>query len=209
MLDMFKLSDNAKKEIKSTLFIIFLILIFRTFVASPYKIPSESMVPTLLVNDYIFTTKFDYNLKIPYTGLSLKVGQPKRGDVVCFDFPEDLSLTYIKRIIGLPGDEISVIDDDLFINGKIISHKLRGEWGVEDLSGVKHLIVMGNDHSLSGGIVVPSESYFAMGDNRPNSYDSRFWGFVSQDKLIGKARFIWLSYDGWSIRFSRMFSLVE
>ncbi len=168
-------------------------LLVRTFLIQAFKIPSGSMENTLLVGDHIFVNKFLYGYHVPYTeGRILAFHTPERGDIIVFVFPEDPSKDFIKRVVAVPGDTVEIRDKVVILNGK----PLREEY------------TRFADGKTAGGFVrnrdnlppvkVPAGKYFVMGDNRDRSYDSRFWGFVDEDAVIGKAMFIYFSLD-WGI----------
>jgi len=178
-----------------------LAFVIRTFVVQAFKIPSGSMLDTLLIGDHLLVNKFLYGTRIPFTDKSiLPLENPQHGDVIVFEFPEDTSKDFIKRIIGVPGDVLEMKDKVVYRNGQKL-----------DEPYVKH-----TDPGLQarrdnfGPITVPPGKYFVMGDNRDESYDSRFWGFVDKDKIRGKAWVIYWSWDGPSdIRWSRIGRLVR
>ncbi|MFI4970400.1 MAG: signal peptidase I [Lysobacterales bacterium] len=192
--------------------VLLLILLFRSFIAEPFKIPSGSMMPTLLVGDFILVNKFAYGMRLPVLNTKvLAFGEPKRGDVFVFRYPENPKEDYIKRVIGLPGDEITYRNKTLFVNGKEVAetglgaytgpsepgHRMDGaQVKQENLEGVEHRIMelpqawVGHE----GTWKVPDGHYFAMGDNRDNSADSRFWGFVPEANLVGRAFLIWMNF---------------
>ena len=200
--------------------VIFIVLLLRSFVVEPFRIPSNSMMPTLLTGDFILVNKFAYGLRLPVLNTKvLNLGEPHRGDVVVFKFPQDGKTDYIKRIIGVPGDEVWYRDKTVFINGKPQGQLPIGRYegvasgagmtgareSVENLDGVEHhtLIRQGTPDLppgcrvlAAGPIKVPPGQYFAMGDNRDNSNDSRCWGFVPEENLVGKAFAIWMHWDG-------------
>jgi signal peptidase I len=192
---------------KSFFPVILLVLVLRSFLAEPFHIPSSSMVPTLLVGDFILVNKYDYGIRLPVLHTKLiKVGEPKRGDVAVFRYPLDPSVDYIKRIVALPGDHIVYRNKTLYINGVAMPRDDLGaytgldaedaELGREHLGGVEHeLLTMPGRYSNEGEWTVPEGKYFAMGDNRDNSNDSRYWGFVPEENLVGKAFFIWMNKD--------------
>lgn len=203
--------------------ILLIVLILRSFLAEPFRIPSGSDKPTLLVGDFILVNKYDYGVRLPVIHTKIvSMGEPKTGDIAVFRWPVDLSMYLIKRVIGLPGDRISYINKILYINGKEIPQTLIGEatdhnsdseprWPVqikeEDLLGVKHKIYIRPDVAAEDfSLTVPPGYYFMMGDNRDNSNDSRYWGFVPERDLVGKAVFIWFSWDSeqTNIRWSRI-----
>jgi signal peptidase I len=189
---------------------LFLIFAFRWFVYEPFVIPSESMVPNLLIHDHILVEKFWYGLKPPMgDGWLVRFQEAKRGDVVVFRFPENRDVFFIKRLIGLPGDEITVQNGQIAINGKpwvLIPEPIgnRDEDGFSYFSEkidetTSHTIRLSDKLEHLGPeerkIIVPKNSYFVMGDNRDQSHDSRFWGFVPEELLVGKAHIIWLSCE--------------
>ncbi len=213
--------------------VILAVLIFRSFIAEPFRIPSGSMMPTLDVGDFILVNKFSYGLRWPVLDSKfLDLGEPKRGDVVVFRYPRDPTQNWIKRVIGLPGDVISFHDHALTINGEPVPkydprpYKDDGSKespemanvgtmiSEEDLRGVKHqvLTIPGMNRSPQGTWRVPQGQYFVMGDNRDNSMDSRYWGFMPEKNLVGKAFLIWLSWRGFGhgfIEFSRIGTVVK
>jgi signal peptidase I len=178
---------------------IILALFIRTFVVQAFKIPSGSMKPTLLVGDHILVNKFIYGVKIPFTDKTIiELGQPKRGDVVVFKYPLDTSKDYIKRVIGLPGDEVGLSNKKLYVNGKL----------TQDIHA--SYSTFGNLRNF-GPVTVPSDHIFVMGDNRDESSDSRVWGFVPLPYLKGKAFLIYWSWDrtDFGVRWSRLGDLVR
>lgn len=207
---------------KSFFPVILLVFMLRSFLVEPFKIPSGSMMPTLLAGDYILVNKFTYGLRVPILNNTFfEIGHPKRGDVFVFHYPPDPTIDYIKRVVGLPGDKIQYQDKHLIINGKPLDVQFEDNYeyemqganiisarrSKERLGDVQHDILIHdipNQYSpdapgarlLDGEtITVPEGSYFAMGDNRDNSADSRVWGFVPERNLVGKAFFIWFNFD--------------
>lgn len=193
---------------------LFLIFAFRWFFFEPFVIPSESMVPNLLIHDHILVKKFSYGLKWPIgDGWILKWKQPDRGDVVVFRYPENRDVFYIKRLIGLPGDHVIVQNGQISVNGKPWVLKPADQNSTDDATfnyfvesvqperpdGQAHTVrfFAKNEHvgSEEREFVIPEKSYFAMGDNRDQSHDSRFWGFIPEDLLVGRASLIWLSCE--------------
>ncbi len=207
--------------------VILVVFLLRSFVVEPFKIPSGSMVPTLVVGDLIAVNKYHYGLRLPVLNKKITEGQPvRRGDVVVFRYPVDPRLDYIKRVVGLPGDEVAYLNQQLSINGKPVPLKALGEHYDEDtlsyspmfaetLDGREHRIRVEprrqayygaegnkrfpfaeNCRYQPEGVVckVPPGHYFAMGDNRDNSQDSRFWGFVPDANIVGRAFFVWMNF---------------
>ncbi|RMF19953.1 MAG: signal peptidase I [Gammaproteobacteria bacterium] len=183
------------------------VLVIRAWIVEPFQIPSGSMLPTLQVGDFILVNKYDYGLKLPVLQTKiLDVGEPKRGDVVVFYNPQDNKTHFIKRVVGLPGDTIEIHNNTLWINGKRVEKRLLQAWPPEspqeiwyeeNLEGVKHQIItrIPNQIAGDGTYVVPEGNYFMMGDNRDNSSDSRFIGFVPEKNLVGRAFFIWMHLE--------------
>jgi signal peptidase I len=179
------------------------VLLFRSFVVEPFQIPSGSMLPTLEVGDYILVNKYAYGLRLPVLGTKIvEIGEPERGDVMVFRFPKDGSTNYIKRVIGLPGDHIRYDNKQLFINDKLVPREFVArlpplERWREQLGPVEHdiYLTMGRMSGPGEGEwVVPDDHYFVMGDNRDNSNDSRFWGTVPDEMVVGKAFAIWMHW---------------
>lgn len=193
--------------------VIFVVFLIRSFVVEPFRIPSGSMIPTLLVNDFLLVNKFQYGLKLPILNTELTSGNPvHRGDVIVFRYPRDPSINYIKRVVGLPGDRIAYVNKQIFINGKPVPLKYIGDYSYVGEEGYiqntqkykeylgKHvhdiLLQPGRDQlSNYPAVTVPPGHYFAMGDNRDDSSDSRVWGFVPEQNIAGEAMFIWWSWD--------------
>lgn len=165
-------------------------LVVRTFVIQAFKIPSGSMENTLLIGDHIFVNKFLYGYHIPYTnGRVLRFASPQRGDIIVFVFPEDPSKDFIKRVIAVPGDTVEIRDKVVLINGEPLHE---GYTRFADGDAVDGFV---RSRDNLPPVRVPEGKYFVMGDNRDRSYDSRFWGFVDEDAIIGKALFIYFSLN--------------
>lgn len=196
---------------KSFFPVILVVFLIRSFVVEPFKIPSGSMMPTLLAGDFILVNKFTYGLRVPLLNNTfVEIDKPKRGDVFVFHYPPDPSIDYIKRVVGLPGDKIAYRNKQIFINGEPVELSLVGDYQYvtsglnmvnakhyhEQLGEVRHdVLIEDNSISIDGETEVPAGHYFAMGDNRDNSKDSRSWGFVPEDNLVGKAFLIWWNFD--------------
>lgn len=193
-------------ELSRSLFpVILAVLVIRSFIVEPFRIPSGSMIPTLVPGDFILVNKFSYGLRLPV--LHTRIfgdGHPHRGDVVVFRYPKDPSQDYIKRIVALPGDRIRYVQKELYINGKPAPQELVGRYPPdpgaivkkEQLDSVDHeILVYRNTVDGNFTFKVPKGEYFAMGDNRDRSSDSRYWGPVPANNLVGKAFLIWMSWD--------------
>jgi len=205
--------------------VILIVFVLRSFVAEPFKIPSGSMIPTLEVGDFILVNKYTYGIRLPVINKKIiDINQPQRGDVMVFRYPEDPSLDYIKRVVGLPGDKVAYLNKRLTINGKAVEIKkiedyrhpgklYYSEQYVEKLGEVEHRILNDKEapafipdasrfpnrencnYNQSGVVcTVPAGHYFMVGDNRDNSKDSRFWGFVPEENIVGKAFFVWMNF---------------
>lgn len=209
-------------EYSRSLFPVFLIvLVLRSFVIEPFRIPSGSMYPTLQIGDFIVVNKFSYGVRLPVIQTKiLPLGEVKRGDVAVFRYPLDPKIDYIKRIVGLPGDTVSYIDKKLFINGELVEQRPIGRYvGTESgsvMTGaalLQELLPGGSQHEIlidpnrAGQVmyevVVPEGHYFAVGDNRDHSADSRMWGFVPDEHLKGRAFGIWMHWDN-GVQFNRI-----
>jgi signal peptidase I len=206
--------------------VILVVFLLRSFLVEPFKIPSGSMIPTLLVGDFILVNKFTYGIRLPVLNRKvIEIGSPQRGDVMVFRYPEDPSLDYIKRVVGVPGDQVEYLDKRLLVNGRPLELKRLDDYlqrermqyaqrFVEKLDGVEHEILVEEDapgfvpqvrnfpfaancnYNIRGlACTVPPGHYFLMGDNRDNSSDSRVWGFVPDANIVGKAFFIWFNWN--------------
>lgn len=204
--------------------VILIVFLIRSFVVEPFRIPSGSMIPTLLVNDFLLVNKFAYGVRLPLVNTELfPVGKVQRGDVIVFRYPLDPSVNYIKRVVGLPGDKISYVNKQLIINGKPVPLQYLGDYSYVRDEGyiqnaqeyrevlgkhVHDILIQPDQNELSNfpTITVPPGHYFAMGDNRDDSSDSRVWGFVPDRNLEGKAMFIWWSWNNQSnsVRWKRI-----
>jgi len=211
-----KRAEGAKEPIlveysRSFFPVIFVVLILRSFLVEPFRIPSGSMLPTLHIGDFILVNKFSYGVRTPVSHLKLlDLGEPERGDVVVFRYPKDASQDYIKRVIGLPGDTITYKNKRVFVNGSALPLVAKGDYPSEipglskkqfeeQIGELTHSIALYPDQfSHSKTYKVPLGHYFVMGDNRDNSEDSRYWGAVPEENLVGKAFFIWMNWGEWN-----------
>ena len=199
-------SESTKKgalreNIEAILVAIVIALFIRTFVVQAFKIPSGSMKQTLQIGDHILVNKFIYGVKIPYLHKTLiPIEDPKRGDIVVFRYPVDPDKDFIKRVIGIPGDVIEIRDKQLYLNGKIVNH----DYGIHTDPRILGENVRPRDNF--GPVTVPPHSLFVMGDNRDESFDSRFWGYVDYKALLGKAFIIYWSWDkeNFGVRWGRI-----
>ncbi|MGB2688950.1 MAG: signal peptidase I, partial [Desulfobacterales bacterium] len=177
-----KKKSGLRENIEAILVAIVLALFIRTFVIQAFKIPSGSMKETLLIGDHILVNKFIYGVKVPYLQTTIvPITNPKHGDIVVFKFPEDPTKDFIKRVIAVAGDVVEVRDKQVYVNRKLLNH----DFGIHTDSYIFPSSVQPRDNF--GPVVVPEKSIFVMGDNRDQSYDSRFWGFVDLKALKGKA----------------------
>jgi len=191
--------------------VILIVLLFRSFLAEPFRIPSGSMMPTLLVGDFILVNKFAYGIRLPVLDKKIiEIGEPQRGDVVVFRFPKDPTQDYIKRVIGKPGDDVTYRNKRLYVNGAEMTQESSGAYSgtdsesrelmhggaesfLEQLDTVRHQIItvpggqVGPDFTLK----VPAGHYFVMGDNRDRSSDSRVWGPLPYEKIVGRGFFVY------------------
>ena len=201
-----KKKSGLRENIEAILVAIVLALFIRTFVIQAFKIPSGSMKQTLLIGDHILVNKFIYGVKIPFLQTTIiPITNPKRGDIVVFKFPEDPSKDFIKRVIGVAGDVVEVRDKKVYVNNKLLNH----DFGIHTDSYILPASVQPRDNF--GPIVVPPHSLFVMGDNRDQSYDSRFWGFVDLKAVKGKALMIYWSWDkdNFGVRWNRIGHLLK
>jgi signal peptidase I len=229
--------SKLRQNVEALLFAVVLALVIRTFIVQPFKIPSGSMIPTLLVGDHLLVSKFIYGTKIPFSDkVVLPLREIKHGDVIVFRYPNSESdpskngIHYIKRLVGLPGDKIDVDGRNLIIDGEEMPLDYVGDYNderfgtkydeyQEDLLGKKHIVIYekGREYTQRGNlpVVVPPGQVFVMGDNRDNSQDSRFWGFVPIHNIEGEAFMTHWSWDFESnnffnkVRWNRIFSLIN
>ena len=200
-------------EYARSFFPVFLaVFVIRSFVVEPFRIPSGSMMPTLLIGDFIAVNKFSYGIRLPVTNRKiLGIGEPERGDVAVFRFPVDNETVFIKRIVGLPGDRVRYgADKRLYVNGveteRGVPEVYEGSGSGGHMTGARQRLEVLGEHThailyrpgqptVEGEWQVPEGQYFVLGDNRDKSHDSRFWGFVPEENLIGPASIIWMNWD--------------
>jgi signal peptidase I len=201
-----KPKSKVKEYAESIIIAILIALFIRTFIICAYKIPSRSMVPTLLVGDHILVSKFIYGVKIPLLRRTIiPVSEPKRGEVVVFIYPNDRSKDFIKRVIGVAGDKIEIRNKKIFINDQ----PFQDPYGIFSDSLILPKSMQPRDNF--GPVTVPEKSIFVMGDNRDESLDSRFWGFVNLKDVEGKAFIIYWSWnrDDNNLRWQRVGKLLH
>ena len=201
--------NNIFIDFLASLFpILAFVLIFRSFLIEPYRIPSGSMLPNLVVGDFILVKKYEYGVRLPLSNIKIiNHNEPDYGDVIVFQYPQDRKINYIKRVVGLPGDYIEYIDKQIFINGQkfqliktenktLSSIDLSDNFLFNENNNSSQYLIMKNDsRDQNFSYKVPEKTYFVLGDNRDNSNDSRYWGPVPESHLIGKAFLIWMHFN--------------
>jgi signal peptidase I len=209
--------DKFIKEVKSLILIFIVVMGIRSSFYEPFHIPSGSMIPNLFIGDFVLVNKFSYGFKLPFSDYFTPVyltnfDPPKKGDIIVFRYPEDMAISFIKRVIGVPGDEIEIVNKQVYINGKAI---MRDPLAVTDPNidkdfrgtilkfynseiGEKKFVYQETDEQRMVDnlpkFTVPADKFFCMGDNRDFSKDSRYWGFVPKENIRGKAMFVWFSF---------------
>lgn len=232
LLDWLSLKKRRSSKIKDFFFVeyskaffpvLLVVWVVRSFIIQPYRVPTGSLEPTVMPGDFIAVEQFAYGLRFPVINKKIfQIGEPKRGQIVLFRWPENRAIIFVKRVIGLPGDHIIYQNKQLYINGKkqkqtfLYTTNDINSWGYqrlvyvkeENLNGIKHKIYVQpiGGETENYDLVIPQGYYFMMGDNRDNSNDSRQWGFVPEKNLIGRAFGIWLSWDSLNkcIRWNRI-----
>lgn len=192
--------------------VLLFVVIIRSFLFQPYRVPTGSLEPTVIPGDFIFVSQYNYGLNIPLWNKTIvPMDKPQRGQIALFRWPVNPTITFVKRVIGVPGDHISYIDKTLYINGQEMtktffkntielgsrSGKEKAQEYEENLAGIKHHILINPNRPSQNfyNLVIPKGQYFMMGDNRDDSDDSRMWGFVPMDHFIGKALWVWMNWD--------------
>jgi signal peptidase I len=205
-----KTKSKTREYVESLLIAALIAFFVRSFIIQAFKIPSSSMEPTLLIGDHLLVNRLSYVMKVPFTDIVLfNLGDPKRGDVIVFRYPVDRTKDFIKRVIGIPGDTVEIKDKVIYVNGKKAedSHA----YFADQMIIPAYLAPKDNLPAFQ----VPKNSYFVMGDNRDRSLDSRFWGFVGKDDLVGRALILYFSWDGKAdspldyVRWSRVAKLIK
>ena len=200
------LRSRLRENVEAILIAIVIALFIRTFVVQAFKIPSGSMKPTLQIGDHILVNKFSYGIQIPYMGkVIFPVGDPQHGDIVVFKFPVDPRKDFIKRVIGAGGDVVEIQDKTVYVNGKPLNHDVGVYTDPRTIAGSL------KPRDNFGPITVPKGALFVMGDNRDESFDSRFWGFVPVRDVSGKAFIIYWSWDSdeFKVRWGRLAGLLH
>jgi signal peptidase I len=212
-----KWSDTFKEYAQALIIALLLAFVIRSFVVQAFKIPSGSMLPTLQIGDHLLVNKFIYGIKLPFTEITIvPVSEPETGDIVVFKFPEDESKDFIKRVIGVPGDTILIKNKQIYRNGELLPEPYAQRTSPQ-LASQAFPLDKWPPHEFDprardnlGPIQVPEDSYFVLGDNRDESYDSRFWGFVREEAILGQAWIIYWSWEGLTnIRWGRIGDTVE
>jgi signal peptidase I len=199
----------VKEYVEPILTAVLVALFIRTFFVQAFKIPSSSMEPTLLVGDYLLVNKFIYGFRIPYTDIKFfEFKKPQRGDIIVFIYPKDPTKDFIKRVIGTEGEKVQIIDSKIYINNR----QIKDPWGHFAKKELPEYFQIAENF---GPIIVPKDSLFVLGDNRDNSQDSRFWGYVDLNAVLGKAFVIYFSWNGNAenlldqVRWSRIGNLIH
>ena len=221
-----KILGWLNRQAKSFLPILLIVLFLRSFLAEPFRIPSGSMLPTLLIGDYILVNKYEYGIKLPITKTQvIEISKPQRGDVVVFRYPANKKINFIKRVIGIPGDKIKYINKKVYVNNieykknRQITHQYIDDFGrteldifIENQDNKKYHILNDNMSPANDDeFEVPEKHYFVMGDNRDHSSDSRYWGFVPEENLVGEAFLIWMNFNSknFSLKYNRIGNTIK
>ena len=205
-----KMKSKWREYLESLIIAALIAFVVRSFVVQAFKIPSSSMEPTLLIGDHLLVNRLSYAVKVPFTDIVLlRLGKPERGDVVVFRYPVDRTKDFIKRVIAKEGDVVEIKDKVVYINGNRVDYPQAVYAEPSIIPGFL------NQRDNTGPVTVPRDSYFVMGDNRDRSLDSRFWGFVKYDDLVGRALILYFSWDNKAsdpihyIRWTRIGSLIR
>lgn len=198
--------SRLRENIEAIVIAVILAMFIRTFIIQAFKIPSGSMLPTLQIGDHILVNKFIYGVKLPFFNATvIPVGKPVRDDIIVFRYPEEPDKDFIKRVVAVPGDVIEIRNKKVFVNHEPVLQPFA-------VYTDPHIVPAHvNQRDNMGPITVPPDAYFVMGDNRDNSYDSRFWGFVETSEVRGKAFIIYWSWDSnhFGVRWNRLGSMIR
>ena len=186
---------TIREWIEALIFAVVVATVVRTYMFAPFQIPSGSMLPTIQIGDHIFASMYSYGSPVPFTDIKLFQKPVLRGDIIIFPYPRDPSIDYIKRAVGLGGETLEIRYDQVFINGKLLDEPYAYFEPKERLSREAQGLTSSSPVSSFGPVVIPDGKIFAMGDNRYNSADSRFWGFVAAKTISGKGQIIYWSHD--------------
>ncbi|MCF8025094.1 MAG: signal peptidase I [Desulfobacteraceae bacterium] len=201
-----KRKSRLRENIEAIVIAVLLALFIRAFVVQAFKIPSGSMEPTLQVGDHILVNKFIYGVRLPIANTTIiPVSEPERGDIIVFEYPVDPDKDFIKRVVAVAGDVVEIRDKKVYVNGRRVDNYLVKHTGNRVLSEAA------SSRDNFGPVTVPQDSYFVLGDNRDNSYDSRFWGFVRESALKGEAFIIYWSWDSddFGVRWGRIGKILQ
>ncbi len=203
-----KQKSSLRENIEAVIIAVIIAMFIRTFIVQAFKIPSGSMLETLQIGDHILVNKFIYGIKIPFTDGSVLVSikDPKKGDIVVFKYPEDPSKDFIKRVIATEGDTLEIINKKLYVNDKLVTGE---QYAIHKSNKIYSAMVSSRDNLRK--ILVPENKLFVMGDNRDNSHDSRFWGFVDLKAIKGKAFIIYWSWnkEKFGVRWNRIGDILK
>ena len=194
-LDFLIPNKTIREWAEALIFAVIVATFVRTYFFAPFQIPSGSMLPTIQIGDHIFASMYSYGSPIPFTGIKLFKKQIKRGEIIIFPYPKDPSIDYIKRAVGLPGETLEIQNDQVIINGNLLDEPYAFFEPQEKLSRQNEGLSSVYPVSKFGPVVIPEGKLFVMGDNRYNSADSRFWGFVDSNTVFGKGQMIYWSHD--------------
>ncbi len=206
------LRSSLREIFEAVIVAVIIALFIKTFLVQAFMIPSGSMENTLQVGDHILVNKLVYGFKIPFFKKNIvPFGEPKRGDVIVFEFPKDKKKDYVKRVIGLPGDRFEIKNNKVYINNILHINEPYAVFKNSDKTDLKFLSGEKKNHKNYGPLLIPEDSFFVMGDNRDRSYDSRYWGFVSRKAIKGKPLMIFWSYNSRKseVRWDRLGSFIN
>ena len=205
---------TIREWVEALIFAVVVATVVRTYLFAPFQIPSGSMLPTIQIGDHIFASMYTYGSPVPFTDIKLFEKPVRRGDIIIFPYPRDPSIDYIKRAVGLPGETLEILNDKVFINGELLDEPYAYFEPNEKKSRQSQGLLSSSPVSNFGPVAIPDGKIFAMGDNRYNSADSRYWGFVEMGTIFGKGQIIYWSHDpGQSLisgyKFGRIFDFLK